>query len=70
MPPDTLPRVFEPFFTTKTQGHGTGLGLSISHGIVRAHGGEIRGENLPEGGACFAFQLPRDPTRISRTSHA
>ena len=70
MPPDAVPRVFEPFFTTKTHGHGTGLGLSISHGIVRAHGGEIRGENRPGGGACFAFQLPRDPTRISRTSHA
>ncbi|MEO8635307.1 MAG: PAS domain S-box protein [Gemmatimonadales bacterium] len=67
---DALPRVFEPFFTTKDHGHGTGLGLSISHGIVRAHGGEIRGENRPEGGACFAFQLPRDPTRISRTPHA
>jgi two-component system NtrC family sensor kinase len=70
IPVDSLSRVFEPFFTTKAHGHGTGLGLSISHGIVRAHGGEIRGENRPEGGACFAVQLPRDPTRISRTSHA
>ena len=70
IPADSLSRVFEPFFTTKAHRHGTGLGLSISHGIVRAHGGEIRGENRPGGGACFAFQLPRDPTRISRTSHA
>jgi len=69
IPADSLSRVFEPFFTTKAHGHGTGLGLSISHGIVRAHGGEIRGENRPEGGACFSFQLPRDPTRISRTRH-
>jgi len=68
--PDVLSRIFEPFFTTKAQGQGTGLGLSISHGIIRAHGGEIRGENRPEGGARFAFQLPRDPTRIPRTGDA
>jgi two-component system NtrC family sensor kinase len=68
--PDVLSRIFEPFFTTKAHGQGTGLGLSISHGIVRAHGGEIRGENRPEGGARFAFQLPRDPTRIARTRDA
>ncbi|MEO8138186.1 MAG: PAS domain S-box protein [Gemmatimonadota bacterium] len=70
IPEGALSRVFEPFFTTKAQGHGTGLGLSISHGIIRAHGGEIRGENRPEGGARFAFRLPRDPTRIGRTGHA
>jgi PAS domain S-box-containing protein len=70
IPEGALSRVFEPFFTTKAQGHGTGLGLSISHGIIRAHGGEIRGENRPVGGARFAFRLPRDPTRIARTGHA
>jgi signal transduction histidine kinase len=66
IPGDALARVFEPFFTTKAQGQGTGLGLSISHGIIRAHGGDIHGENRPEGGARFAFRLPRDPTRIAR----
>lgn len=70
IPEAALTRVFEPFFTTKAQGHGTGLGLSISHGIIRAHGGEIHGENRPEGGARFAFRLPKDPTRIARTGHA
>lgn len=66
IPGADLARVFEPFFTTKAQGQGTGLGLSISHGIIRAHGGDIHGENRPEGGARFAFRLPRDPTRIAR----
>jgi len=70
IPPDALSRVFEPFFTTKGQGQGTGLGLSISHGIIRAHGGDIHGENRPDGGARFAFRLPRDPTRIARTRDA
>ncbi len=70
IPAESLSRVFEPFFTTKAQGRGTGLGLSISHGILRAHGGEISGENRPEGGARFAFRLPRDPTRIGRPADA
>jgi len=70
IPPEVLSRIFEPFFTTKPQGKGTGLGLSLSHGIIRAHGGEITGGNRPEGGARFALQLPRDPTRIARSPHA
>ena len=70
IPADALSRIFEPFFTTKAQGQGTGLGLSISHGIIRAHGGDIYGANRPEGGARFAFRLPRDPTRITRSRDA
>lgn len=50
--------IFQPFFTTKPTGEGTGLGLSISAGIVRAHGGEIRVESHPGGGATFQILLP------------
>lgn len=39
---------------------GTGLGLAISREIVRSHGGEISFENREEGGARFAFSVPRD----------
>ncbi len=66
IPPDVMARIFEPFFSTKPAGEGTGLGLSISHGIIRAHGGDIRAENRPGGGARLWFELPRHPGRGAR----
>ena len=52
-------RIFDPFFTTKEVGKGTGLGLSICYGIVRAHQGEISGQNNPDGIGCtFTVRLP------------
>jgi signal transduction histidine kinase len=56
--PDVLRRIFDPFFTTKPVGEGTGLGLSISYEIVTKHGGEIRAESAPGGGAVFTIRLP------------
>jgi two-component system sensor histidine kinase KdpD len=38
---------------------GVGLGLAICRAIVEAHGGTIRGETRPQGGARFTFELPR-----------
>ncbi len=49
--------LFSEFMTTKKE--GLGLGLPISRTIVEAHGGEIRAENRPGGGAAFVFTIPR-----------
>lgn len=39
---------------------GMGVGLYISRGIARAHGGDLRLADTPEGhGACFVLSLPR-----------
>ena len=38
---------------------GAGLGLYITRGLVEAHGGTVTIGDAPEGGAEFAFTLPR-----------
>lgn len=65
IPPDALSRVFEPFFTTAEVGSGLGMGLSICHTIVSSHGGRIRAENTPGGGAAVLIEIPTEkPTEI------
>ncbi|ADW16934.1 PAS/PAC sensor signal transduction histidine kinase [Desulfobulbus propionicus DSM 2032] len=65
--PENLDRIFQPFFSTKEAVKGTGLGLSVSHGIVHAHGGEIRVESRLGKGATFTVVLPIHGAK--RTSH-
>jgi len=60
IPPEDRQAVFERF---RRLGDGVkpgaGLGLYISRGLVEAHGGEVTVGDAPEGGAEFAFTLPR-----------
>ncbi len=52
-------KVFEKFYRgLPVGGRGAGLGLAICQGIVKAHGGHIWAQNLPEGGVAFLFTLP------------
>lgn len=59
IPDHIVDKIFQPFFTTKPSGQGTGLGLSMSYEIVtKGHGGELKVENNPGGGAKFTIVLP------------
>jgi signal transduction histidine kinase len=62
IPPEALSRVFDRFYRADSARHattgGSGLGLAIVQAIVEAHGGTIRAENAPQGGARIVFTVP------------
>ena len=49
-------RWYEPYTTSKPK--GTGLGLAVAKKIAEEHGGSLRGDNRPGGGAIFILLLP------------
>jgi two-component system phosphate regulon sensor histidine kinase PhoR len=62
IPDEDLGRVFERFYRVdKSRARdpgGTGLGLAIVRHLVELHGGSVRAENRPDGGAKFTMTLP------------
>jgi signal transduction histidine kinase len=58
IPADVKAKIFDWFFTTKPPGEGTGLGLAVSREILQAHGGNLRLEDTPGGGATFVLEIP------------
>ncbi len=61
VPDDMKDRIFDKYVTTRA--NGTGLGLAIARQLVAAHGGTLRVEDHPGGGAVFSLTLPepREP---------
>jgi len=61
LPPGREQAIFEMFERGRRESAtpGVGLGLAICRAIVEAHGGRIRAENRPAGGARFIVELPR-----------
>jgi two-component system sensor histidine kinase KdpD len=71
IPPADRERVFEAFARGgdggRDSGVGSGLGLAIARAIVLAHGGRIRIEGTPSGGAAVVFELPlRDAEPVAQ----
>jgi len=65
IPSDRREQVFERFArlddSRARDSGGTGLGLAISREIVEAHGGSLRIDDAPTGGARLRIELPADP---------
>jgi two-component system OmpR family sensor kinase len=62
IPAEARERLFERFWRReggRERGKaGAGLGLAIVHEVISAHGGTIRAEDAPGGGAQFVVELP------------
>lgn len=58
VPAEIADSLFQPFVTLG-KSHGTGLGLAIVDRMVSIHGGKIRYEPVPTGGARFVFSVPQ-----------
>ncbi|MGG5261092.1 sensor histidine kinase [Phycicoccus avicenniae] len=58
--PEDRERVFERFARvgSRGSGQGSGLGLSLVAEIAQGHGGSVRCEDAPGGGAAFVLALP------------
>lgn len=61
VPADQRERIFEPFYrlpgASEREG-GVGLGLALVKSISQRHGGSVRCEERPGGGASFVVELP------------
>jgi two-component system osmolarity sensor histidine kinase EnvZ len=62
IPAESREDVFKPFFrldpARNAQTGGVGLGLTIARDVVRGHGGDVRIEESPMGGARVRIRLP------------
>jgi two-component system OmpR family sensor kinase len=61
VPPEQRERIFEPFYRlpgASERDGGVGLGLALVKSIAERHGGSVRCEDNPGGGASFLVELP------------
>jgi signal transduction histidine kinase len=61
VPADKRERIFEPFYRlpgASERDGGVGLGLALVKSIAERHGGSVRCEDNPGGGASFVVELP------------
>ena len=67
IPPEEVEMLFNRFHRGRNAAAypGSGLGLAIVRAVVQAHGGCVKAENGPSGGAVFTICLPEGRKRLS-----
>jgi signal transduction histidine kinase len=69
VPQEDRQRVFERFWRGRAApSHGAGLGLAIVAEIMKAHGGSVRVDTGPHGGAVFTLVFPPAPAHAPPTA--
>jgi two-component system, OmpR family, sensor kinase len=58
VPAEETALIFTPFFRGVAPGDGYGLGLAIARRVLLSVNGEIRAENLPDGGLQVVLEMP------------
>jgi signal transduction histidine kinase len=58
IPEKLLPTIFERYVQDKDTGGSSDLGLAIVKTLTELHGGLVKAETRPEGGANFSVSLP------------
>jgi len=63
--PEWRDKIFDEFAIRDVMHHGKGQGLSlaITRHVAELHGGSVRVDDAPDGGAAFTLELPRDDVR-------
>ncbi len=63
IPPEYREKIFGLFYRLDVNIEGTGIGLAVAKKIMKFHGGDIRAEGSPSGGAVFHLTFPNMATR-------
>jgi two-component system sensor histidine kinase KdpD len=66
IPETEIKYLFDKFYRLpETKTGGSGLGLSIVKGFIEAHNGNVKAENIANGGARFIIEIPAEASYLN-----
>ncbi|WP_417911906.1 sensor histidine kinase [Candidatus Electronema sp. TJ] len=67
IPEEYREKIFGLFYRLNVNIEGTGIGLAVAKKIMKFHGGDIKAEARPGGGAVFHLTFPKTKTEAGRS---